>query len=126
MQGLRVSVVKATTLAGVLMACGTGTAEPTTRASAPAGAAAPVIAQRRARPAAQVSGRATRCRMTGAISPGARRALRTGPHSRTASHDRALRGRRCSHPVLRNETREEPWVHPWAVSSMTDSLIARL
>jgi hypothetical protein len=33
MRGLRVSVVMAMTLAGVLMACGTGPAEPTTRAS---------------------------------------------------------------------------------------------
>jgi hypothetical protein len=52
MRGLRISLLMATTLAGVLMACGTGPAEPTTRAwgpssrpntmtTAPAGTAAP-------------------------------------------------------------------------------------
>jgi hypothetical protein len=52
MRGLRISLLMATTLAGVLMACGTGPAEPTARASgpssgptttttAPAGTAAP-------------------------------------------------------------------------------------
>jgi hypothetical protein len=35
MRGLRVSLLMATTLAGVLMACGTGPAEPTVRASGP-------------------------------------------------------------------------------------------
>jgi hypothetical protein len=55
MRGLRVSLLMATTLAGVLMACGTGPAEPTARASgsssrpttttpAPAGTAAPASA----------------------------------------------------------------------------------
>lgn len=35
MRGLRVSLLMATTLAGILMACGTGPAEPTARASGP-------------------------------------------------------------------------------------------
>lgn len=57
----------------------------------------PTTARRRPRPA-QVSRRATRRRMTRAISPGVRRAWRTRPHTQDASHDDVLPGRHWPSP----------------------------